>query len=161
MLLSVKLNQRALLYFKCDYFREVVTGVAIFRVNLKAINPRDRSKQTKSFAALVDTGSHMTWLPKEALIDIGIEPEGKKSFLTATKQKTIRDYGYAILATDNYTTNCEVVFGEMNDQILLGVRTIEGFGVKIDSINGRFEPVERFVTGITLIHEGEDDSSQS
>ena len=129
--------------------------MAIFRVNLKAINPEDRSKQTKHFAALVDTGSHMTWLPKQALIDIGIKPEGKRSFLTATKQKTTREYGYAILATDKYTTNCEVVFGETNDQILLGVRTIEGFGVKIDNVNGRFEPVQRIVTGISLIHESE------
>ena len=127
--------------------------MAIFRVNLKAINPADRSSQTKPFAALVDTGSHMTWLPKQALFEIGIVPEGKRSFLTATKQKTIRDYGYAILAADKYATNCEVVFGEDNDQILLGVRTIEGFGVKIDNINGRFEPVERLVTGISLIHE--------
>ena len=130
--------------------------MAIFRVGLKAINPSDNSKQTKSYAALVDTGSHMTWLPKQALLDIGITPKGKRSFLTATKQKTIREYGYAILATDKYETSCEVVFGEKNDAILLGVRTIEGFGVKIDNINGRFEPVERFVTGISLIHEGED-----
>ena len=130
--------------------------MAIFRVDLKAVNPQDRSKQTKPFAALVDTGSHMTWLPKQALIDIGIKPEGKKSFLTATSQKTIREYGYAILTADKYATNCEVVFGEKNDQILLGVRTIEGFGVKIDNINGKFEPVERMFTGITLIHEGDD-----
>ena len=129
--------------------------MAIFRVGLKAINPSNSIKQTKPFAALVDTGSHMTWLPKQALLDIGITPRGKKSFLTATRQKTVREYGYAILATDKFETNCEVVFGEKNDQILLGVRTIEGFGVKIDNINGRFEPIQQLVTGISLIHEGE------
>ena len=36
----------------------------------------------------------------------------------------------------------EVVFAEKNDHILLGVRTIEGFGVKVDNINGQFEPVD-------------------
>ena len=130
--------------------------MAIFRVNLKAINPQDRSKQTKPYAALVDTGSHMTWLPKQALIDIGIKPEGKKNFVTATNQKTVREYGYAILTADKYATNCEVVFGEREDQILLGVRTIEGFGVKIENVNGRFEPVDRLLTGITLVHEREE-----
>ena len=130
--------------------------MAIFRVNLKAVNPTNRSKQTKPFLTLVDTGSHMTWLPKQALIDIDIKPEGKKTFRNANNQVSTRDYGYAILAADKYTTVCEVVFGEKGDQILLGVRTIEGFGVKVDNINGRFEPVEHLLTGIQLVYEGEE-----
>ena len=130
--------------------------MAIFRVNLTAINPADTSKQTKPFAALVDTGSHLSWLPKQALRDIGIKPRGKKNFQTASKQKLTREYGYAILAADKYETICEVVFAENNDHILLGVRTIEGFGIKVDNINGRFEPVDRLVTGITLVHEEPD-----
>ena len=129
--------------------------MAIFRVNLTAINPKDRKRKTKPFVALVDTGSHMTWLPKEALHDIGIVPEGKKRFRNANNQLNTRDIGYAILMADKYSTIDEVVFAESNDAILLGVRTIEGFGVKVDNINGRFEPVERFFTGISLVHEGE------
>ena len=132
--------------------------MAIFRVSLKAINPQDRSKQTKPFAALVDTGSHMTWLPKEALLGAGIVPTGTRNFQTASRQKLTREYGYAILAADKYETICEVVFAEKTDHVLLGVRTIEGFGVKVDNINGRFEPVDRFFTGNYLVHEGEDDA---
>ena len=131
--------------------------MAIFKVNLVAINPKDENKKTAPHPALVDTGSHMTWLPKQALIDIGIKPVGKKRFRSATNQLSERDYGFAILAADKYITICEVVFAEKSDQTLLGVRTIEGFGVKIDNINGRFEPVERLVTGISLVHVGEDD----
>lgn len=130
--------------------------MAIFRVSLTAINPADRRKKTKPIPALVDTGSHMTWLPKQALLDAGIASEGKKNFRTASNQPLVRDYGYAILSADKFATNCEVVFAEKNDQILLGVRTLEGFGVKVDNINGRFEPVERLVTGLELIHDGEE-----
>ena len=130
--------------------------MAIFRVNLTAINPSDRKKKTKPFAALVDTGSHMSWLPKQALLDAGITPKGKRNFQTASRQKLTREYGYAILAADKYETNCEVVFAEKNDHILLGVRTIEGFGVKVDNVNGCIEPVDRFFTGIYLEHEGEE-----
>ena len=129
--------------------------MAIFRVNLTAINPMDRKKRTKPIPALVDTGSHLSWLPKQALLDAGIVPEGKKNFRTASNQPLERDYGYAILTADKYATVCDVVFAEENDKILLGVRTIEGFGVKVDNINGRFEPVERLLTGLTLVHEGE------
>ena len=130
--------------------------MAIFRVSLTAINPKDRELKTKPFEALVDTGSHMTWLPKQALFDAGIVPEGKKRFRNANSQLNTRDIGYAILTADKYSTIDEVVFAEGNDAILLGVRTIEGFGVKVDNINGRFEPVDRFFTGIHLIHEGEE-----
>ena len=130
--------------------------MAIFRVDLTAINPLDRKKKTKPFTVLVDTGSHMSWLPKQALLDAGITPKGKRGFQTASRQKLTREYGYAILTAENYETNCEVVFAEKNDHLLLGVRTIEGFGVKVDNINGRFEPVDRFFTGIHLIHEGEE-----
>ena len=130
--------------------------MAVLRVNLTATNPADRKRKTKAYEALVDTGSHMSWLPKQALLDAGIAPEGKKRFKNANNQTNTRDYGYAILSADKYSTIGEVVFAEDNDAILLGVHTIEGFGVKIDNINGRFEPVERFFTGITLVHEGED-----
>ena len=129
--------------------------MAILKVSLTAANPKDESRQTAPYEALVDTGSHMSWLPKQALLNIGITPRGKKRFRTATKQLTIRDYGFAILSADKYVTTDEVVFAEENDAILLGVRTIEGFGVKIDNINGRFEPVDRYFTGIALVHEGE------
>ena len=130
--------------------------MAIFRVNLTATNPNDTSKHTKPFEALVDTGSHLSWLPKQALIDAGIVPKGQKRFVNANSQLNTRDIGYAILSADKYSTIDEVVFAEKGDHILLGVRTIEGFGVKVDNINGRFEPVDRFFTGIRLVHEGEE-----
>jgi hypothetical protein len=47
------------------------------------------------------------------LLDAGITPRGKKRFITATKEIVERD--------------------EENDISLLGVRTIEGFGVMVDN----------------------------
>jgi hypothetical protein len=49
-----------------------------------------------------------------------------------------RPVGYAILRAENYETIDEVVFGEPGDSNLLGVRTIEGFGVMVDNIGHRF-----------------------
>ena len=131
--------------------------MAVFKVKLTAINPKDESKKTKPILAIVDTGSHMTWLPKKTLLDAGIVPRSKKHFRTASNQRLERECGFAILTTDKYTTVCEVVFAEANDMTLLGVRTLEGFGVRVDNINGRFEPVEQLLTGLDLIHLGEED----
>ena len=100
-----------------------------FKVNLTAINTKDESRRTHPVEVLVDTGSELSWLPKQILIDAGITSRGKKRFYTATKELIERDFGYAILETEGHSTVDEIVFAEASDLSLLGVRTIEGFSV--------------------------------
>ena len=68
----------------------------------------------------------------------GITPRRKRVFAAATPQKVEREVGYAILAAEGYETNDEVVFAEPGDMTLLGVRTLEGFGVMVDNVAHRF-----------------------
>jgi predicted aspartyl protease len=76
--------------------------------------------------------------PGYPLSDRGITPLRKKLFVTADGSRIERQIGYAILRTENFETNDEVVFAEKGDLTLLGVRTIEGFGVMVDNIGHRF-----------------------
>ncbi len=110
----------------------------MFRVNIVAANPKREELVTPPQDALVDTGSELTWLPAEVLTAVGITPRRERQFSTANKQILSRPIGYAILRADGFETNDEVVFAEPNDMILLGVRTIEGFGVMVDNIAHRF-----------------------
>ena len=119
-----------------------------FRVNLVAINPKEENRQTPPVEVLVDTGSELSWLPKKILLDVGITSRGKKRFLTATKQMVERDFGYAILTAEGFTTNDEIVFAEDNDMSLLGVRTLEGFSVMVDNIGHRFVAIANLVVSI-------------
>ncbi|MBI4519097.1 MAG: hypothetical protein HY699_25180 [Deltaproteobacteria bacterium] len=112
--------------------------MSLFRVNVIARNPRDETRATPALEALVDTGSELTWLPADLLAQAGIAPRRRRTFLTATQQTVTRDIGYAILSTEGYETTDEVVFAEPGDMILLGVRTIEGFGVMVDNVGHRF-----------------------
>jgi predicted aspartyl protease len=112
--------------------------MSLFRVNVVARNPKDESRETLAIEAMVDTGSELTWLPGELLAQAGIERRRSRTFLTATRQTVTRDVGYAILTAEGYETTDEVVFGEPSDLILLGVRTIEGFGVAVDNVGHRF-----------------------
>ena len=112
--------------------------MSLFKVNVVGRNPKDEAKATPPIEALVDTGSELTWLPADALAQIGVTPRRKRTFPTATKQMVSRDVGYAILAAEGYETTDEVVFAEPGDMILLGVRTIEGFGVAVDNVGHRF-----------------------
>jgi predicted aspartyl protease len=68
----------------------------------------------------------------------GIQAVRKRTFQTATKQTIERRVGYAILRSEGFETIDEVVFAEPSDMNLLGVRTIEGFGVTVDSVGHRF-----------------------
>jgi len=69
---------------------------------------------------------------------IGIVTRRKHSFQTATKQVVERGIGYAILQSEGFETIDEVVFAEPGDKNMLGVRTIEGFGVMVDNLAHRF-----------------------
>lgn len=110
----------------------------MFKVNVVACNPKREELTTKPLEALVDTGSELTWLPADVLKQAGITPRRKRIFATATQQKIERAVGYAILSAEGYETNDEVVFAESGDMALLGVRTLEGFGVMVDNIAHRF-----------------------
>ena len=123
--------------------------MSLFRVNVVAANPKQEDVATAPQEALVDSGSELTWLPADVLLAIGIIPRRERQFHTASKQILTRKIGYAILRAEGYETNDEVVFAEPNDMVLLGVRTIEGFGVMVDNIS------HRFVATTTIVAAGQ------
>jgi predicted aspartyl protease len=112
--------------------------MSAFKVNVIARNPKDEEQTTPPMEALVDTGSELTWIPAEVLHRAGIVPRRKRAFATATQEIVEREVGFAILTAEGYETIDEVVFAKPSDTTLLGVRTIEGFGVLVDNIGHRF-----------------------
>lgn len=119
--------------------------MSAFKVNVVARNPKREELSTEPVSALVDTGSEVTWLPATILTGIGITPRRKRLFATATQQRIEREVGYAILSAEGYETIDEVVFAEPSDLTLLGVRTLEGFGVAVDNIGHRFVAITTLV----------------
>ena len=115
----------------------MIRRMSIFRVNVIARNPKREELATVPLEALVDTGSELTWLPAEVLKGAGITPRRKRAFSTATQQRIEREIGFAILSAEGFETIDEVVFAQPGDMILLGVRTLEGFGVMVDNLGHR------------------------
>jgi predicted aspartyl protease len=112
--------------------------MSLFRVNVIAVNPKREELATAPVSCLVDAGSELTWLPAQLLTDIGVTPRRERLFEMANKQVIKRPVGYGIIRAEGYETNDEIVFAEPGDLALLGVRTLEGFGVAVDNIGKRF-----------------------
>ncbi|MGA2541757.1 MAG: hypothetical protein ABSG78_09420 [Verrucomicrobiota bacterium] len=124
--------------------------MSMFKVNVIARNPKRQELATKPLEAVVDTGSELTWVLAEVLKGAGITPRRKRIFAMAPQQKVEREIGYAILSAEGYETNDEVVFAEPGDMTLLGVRTLEGFGVMVDHIGHRFVATPTIVAGAAM-----------
>lgn len=110
----------------------------MFKVSITAANPKREELVSQPVDALVDTGSELSWLPSDLLKGIGVTPRRERQFITADKKILQRPIGYAVLRAEGFETVDEVVFAEPGDMTLLGVRTIEGFGVLVDNIGHRF-----------------------
>ena len=119
--------------------------MSTFKVSVVVRNTKDEGLISLPAEALVDTGSELTWLPKDLLASIKIVPVRKRSFSTATQQLVTRETGYAIVSAEGFETVDEVVFAEPGDMTLLGVRTLEGFGVMVDNL------AHRLVATTTLV----------
>ena len=125
--------------------------MSIFRVSVVARNTKDESLTSPPTDALVDSGSELTWLPRDLLTGIGVAALRQRSFSTATKQIVTRETGYAILSAEGFETVDEVVFAEAGDMTLLGVRTLGGFGVMVDYIAHRFVATTMIVAGAACV----------
>ena len=121
--------------------------MSLFRLNVIAKNPKDEARATDKIEVLVDTGSELTWLPEALLLAVGIGQRRRRTFTTATGVPVERSVGYAVLEADGYETVDEVVFGEPGDLALLGVRTLEGFGVVVDPLGHRLVAVSTIAAG--------------
>ena len=91
--------------------------------------------------ALVDTGATYTVLPKEAMDQIGIEPEGQRSFELADDRMVEYQIGYARMRLGDDQTIVLVVFGPEGIDPLLGATALEHLSLAVDPVHQKLVPV--------------------
>ena len=90
---------------------------------------------------LVDTGSTYTWIPRDRLESIAISPRLRREFDTADGRVIVRDMAVVLVRLEGLTMLSPVVFADPDDAVLLGVVTLEEFGLGVDPVNRKLVPV--------------------
>lgn len=91
--------------------------------------------------ALVDTGATYTWLPREVLERLGVRPEQQRRFLLADGREVAYPVAWIRIRIDSRTQPTPAIFGDPGSEPLLGVVTLEEFGLAADPVNRELIPV--------------------
>ena len=105
-----------------------------FRVDIEIENLARPGQRREVKSVLVDTGAELSWIPASVLEALGIPRYRKARFRQASGTILERWIGAAFVHVAGNRTADDVVFGEPEDLVLLGSRTLEGLNFRIDSI---------------------------
>ena len=91
----------------------------------------------KRLRLLVDTGATYTWIKRETLEELGIEPIRKERFELINGEIIERDVGEARVIYRNISGLTMVVFAEKNDKEVLGLIALESLGIYVHPGTGK------------------------
>lgn len=105
--------------------------MGVTSVPLTIKNPFNPTKKaTGEF--LVDSGAHFTVLPAAMVKALRLKPAYSQRFALADGRIMERPVGNATVRLDDREIIVPVVLGESGDGALLGVTTLESFGLMLD-----------------------------
>ena len=105
-----------------------------FRVDMELENPARPGNRRTLPSVLVDTGAELNWVPAGVLESLGVERNNKWRFRQADGSILERWTGSVFVYVAGKRAADEVVFGELNDLVLLGSRTLEGLNLRVEPV---------------------------
>lgn len=105
--------------------------MGVTNVKLTVKNPANPTKEKKG-DFLVDTGAHYTVVPSAWVKQLQLVPSFTQEFSLADGRIMKRRVGSAVIKLQGKELAVPVVLGERGDSALLGVTTLESFGMMID-----------------------------
>jgi len=96
---------------------------------------------------LVDSGAVYSFVPRDVLVRLGIEPHSRQRFRLADGSSIERERGDALFFYKNQRGAAPVIFGEPGDATLLGVVTLESLGFVLDAVRRDLVPLPMVVAG--------------
>lgn len=112
--------------------------MAAFRVRIEIGDPR--GERFEPIEALVDTGATYTWVPRSILERLGLQPTEQRPFILADGREVLYGMAWTMVRLNGKLQPTLVIFGDEGTEPLLGVFTLEGFGLGVDAVNERLVP---------------------
>lgn len=96
---------------------------------------------TEKVEFLIDSGAIYSVVPTPVLDRLGIKPIGDEEFRLADGTKITRKKGVALFKYQGRIGGADVIFGEADDSVLLGVFTLEALGLTLDPLRRQLKPL--------------------
>ncbi|HEX9340629.1 MAG TPA: aspartyl protease family protein [Thermoplasmata archaeon] len=81
---------------------------------------------------IVDTGSFLTWVPKETMVKLGHRPSEMRQFRTVDGKVIDRPVCEARIECEGRRASTFVVFARPRDAPVLGAYALEGLGLEVE-----------------------------
>ena len=96
---------------------------------------------TEKVEFLIDSGAIYSVVPAPILNRLGIKPIAEQEFFLGNGTKIVRKKGVALFKYGERIGGADVIFGEDEDSILLGVFTLEALGLVLDPLRRELKPL--------------------
>lgn len=107
-------------------------------VTVAISNPADPKRRWESLF-LVDTGAVDSMAPGKHLREIGIQPEGKRSYELADGSEIVMEIGLARIEFMGEVVGATIIFADDDVEPILGVTALESVGIEVDPRNQRLK----------------------
>lgn len=107
-------------------------------VTVAVVNPADPARRWEGLF-LVDTDSIDCYVPGNRLREIGIEPDGQRTYELADGTELALDIAVARIEFMGEFVGATVIFGKDDAEPLLGVTALESVGIEVDPQNQRLK----------------------
>src|SRR5882672_7931196 len=112
-------------------------GVTYVKAKVKGSS---KSRKSKEFKFLVDSGAVYTVMPADDLKALGIAKTSTREFLLANGERVEWDVGNALFEYKGNIGAAPVIFGRKGIY-LLGMTTLESLGMMLDPIERELKPL--------------------
>lgn len=113
--------------------------MGLFDVKVKLASLAAPSR-TDEISLLVDTGATLSWIPREVLEKLGVEPLSRLPFTLADGRRLERETSAVLLTVDGRKAGVPVAFGEPGEEAVLGATALETLGLMVDPVGKKLIP---------------------
>jgi clan AA aspartic protease len=103
---------------------------------------------TERLEFLIDSGAIYSVVPAAMLERLGIKPLATQEFRLADGTKITRKKGGAVFKYQDRIGVADVIFGEAEDAVLLGMFTLEALGLALDPLRRELRPLPMILAAL-------------